>query len=111
MSTTLTPEQVREFLTGEHTPATPRGLSASEASGGDYEQDQPPVVERRKIGAAVERAKAKGWSIEPVGGGAPHEWNACLCRARRLKGDDAGIRDGCQCVCHGRTFVHYRRGA
>lgn len=55
----------------------------------------------------VERAALRGWSVDPaLTPGNPHDWKACACSDRQRS------RNGpCDCTCHGRTFIHYRRGA
>jgi hypothetical protein len=61
------------------------------------------------IGTARERAKLNGWSIEcELTNGSPHELNGCQCRHRRITDEH---QRGCQCPCHGRSVVHYKRGA
>jgi hypothetical protein len=54
---------------------------------------------------ARERAALRGWSVEPsVTRGPGHTWLNCQCK-RRGQG-----REHCPCYCHGRAYVHYRRG-
>lgn len=52
-----------------------------------------------------ERAALRGWSVEPsLTSGPGHVWMNCDCRTRSRG------RSYCPCGCHGRAYVHYRRG-
>ncbi len=94
MPTSMTPDEVRVFLMGDTAPPPSR--------------PSLPVVKRPNE-SPRDRAKMRGWSIDPeLTPGNPHLINECSCRRRRASDDPQQF---CQCACHGRTFQVNRRGA